>query len=676
MMDSLLTVIADVQQRILRAGGDLNAVLNLVAEQALRMAGADAAVVELREDDEMVYRAVAGTASPFLGLRLSVHESLSGTVALSGEPVVCADCAKDPRVDQAAARSVGARSMVLMPLRYGSETVGVLKVYAAVPGRFTTAHLETLELLGGLMSTSITVARDSEERERLHARLLALFDAAPEAIYATDSEGRVTLWTPSAERLLGWRADEIQGLLLTVFPERCRAEAEQKLESLRAGQRLRGWETTHLTRDGQEIPVRVFAALKRDTGAAPRGIAFFAADIREEIVLRERLKQSQKLETIGRLAGGIAHDFNNMLTAIAGFSRLLIDDPELSQDQKENVEEILAAATRSAYITQQLLAYSRRQVLSPRPLDLNSILGGVRGLAGQLLGKNVEVEMMLDPDLWQVCADRGQMEQVILNLLTNARDAFGTEPGRVAIRTENTTVDAARAFTLGLDHPGAYVRLSLRDNGPGIPPDVLEHIFEPFFTTKHMTEGTGLGLATVEGVARQTGGAVTVESELGVGTTFTIYLPVADGLLPEADAAPAAAQVGQKPARILVVDDEAPIRKLMRKVLERAGHNVVDAAEPLAALEILRRDATRFDLVVSDVVMPQLNGFELWEQSRILAGPLPFLFVSGYVDEELGNAPALGGEDAAFLTKPFSPAQLVGAVAALLRGEPERATPP
>jgi two-component system, cell cycle sensor histidine kinase and response regulator CckA len=659
--DDVLAVVAETQQRIAEAGADVDAVLHLVAGQAQRITGADGAVVEMREGDEMVYRAAVGSVAAHVGLRLKVASSLSGHVMMTERPVLCVDAQTDSRVDGAAAATVGARSMILLPLRDLTGTVGVMQVLSPEPDTFDERDMKTLQVLAGLMSISIAVAAEKERSERLSRRLQAIFDAAPDAIYSMNVEGRITLWGPSAQELLGWRADEVVGLQPPFIPTHERAQFAERMALVMSGDTLRSWETVHCSPSGELIDIRLSAAPKRTASGEVAGTACFAHDIREEKRLQARLFQSQRLETIGRLAGGIAHDFNNMLTAISGFSRLLLTDPSLGPDQKDSVEEILAAAKRSSYITHQLLAYSRRQVLSPRSLDLNTILQGMRGIAGQLLGKNIAVEMILAPDLWPISADRGQIEQVLLNLLANARDAFGTEPGRVIVQTANVVLghDDAEAHDLP---QGQYVRLVVRDTGPGIPEHVLKHIFEPFYTTKQLTEGTGLGLATVEGVVRQTGGSVHVASEVGAGTTFEIYLPRGG------DAGPPDPAVSHKAASgahslILVVEDEAPVRNLMRKVLERGGHEVVTAASPLEALGLLAASGQSFHLVVSDVVMPDMSGFALWKRARETWPDLPFLFVSGYVEEQLDQSAHRDGS--AFLSKPFSPDELLAAVQGL-----------
>jgi two-component system, cell cycle sensor histidine kinase and response regulator CckA len=656
-----LAAVAETQQRITAAGADVNAVLHLVAEQAQRITGADGAVVEMREGEEMVYRAATGSAAAHVGLRLQVGSSLSGHVVLTDTPVLCMDTQTDARVDSAAAAKVGARSMILLPLRDVSGAVGVLKVLSPEPGTFEERDMKTLQVLAGLMSISIAVAAEKERSERLSRRLQAIFDAAPDAIYSLDVEGRVTLWGPSAQELLGWRADEVVGLQPPFIPDDEQAQFADRMALVMSGQTLRGWETVHCSSGGEHIDIRLSSAPKRAASGEILGTACFARDIREEKRLQARLVQSQRLETIGRLAGGIAHDFNNMLTAISGFSRLLLNDPTLGPDQKDSVEEILGAAKRSSYITHQLLAYSRRQVLSPRSLDLNTILHGMRGIASQLLGKSIEVDMILGQDLWPISADRGQIEQVLLNLLANARDAFGTNPGRVIVQTANVVLDQAEAEARDLPQ-GPYVRLVVQDTGPGIPEHVLSHIFEPFYTTKQLTEGTGLGLATVEGVVRQTGGSVHVDSELGVGTTFQIYLP-RGGEQGPTDLAVSQRAGSAALSRILVVEDEAPVRNLMRKVLERGGHEVITAASPLEALGLLARGEA-FDAVVSDVVMPDMNGFALWERTRQTWPNLPFLFVSGYVEEQLDQTAHRDGS--AFLSKPFSPEELLAAVEGLI----------
>lgn len=645
--------LAAVQARIAEAGADVDAVLELVAEQARRLTGADGAAVEMVEGDEIVYRAAVGSAAPFVGLRLDLRQSLSGAAALSGRPLFCPDSEADDRVDREAARKVGARSMILQPLLRGGRGVGVLKVMSAEPHRFDDGDGHLLGVVAGLMAASIAAAEQSR-------RLQALFEAAPDAIFAADREGRLTLWSPSAERLYGWREEEVLGSTFPMVPQTEAESHRSRFVDLLEGE-ASSWEAGHRARDGSEIAVAVSAAPRRDAEGRVMGAVFFARDVAERNRLQEELTRARKLEGIGRLAGGVAHDFNNMLTAITGFGKLLIDDDSLSEDQRESVAQILEAARRSSYITHQLLAYSRQQVLDPRPVDLNQVIEEMRGVVGHLLGKSITLDLRLDDDLPTLLADKGQIEQVVLNLLVNAKEAIAPEPGRVTIRTEMVVVeegDEEREIPAG-----RYVRLTVRDSGRGIPEEIRAHIFEPFYTTKELYQGTGLGLATVDGIVYQCGGHVAVESEEGEGTTFRIHLPVTESAAPGADAPVTGSSAPV--ATVLVVEDEDAVRRLVVRILEEAGHTVIAASLPGEALALMEDRGGDVDLVVSDVVMPEMTGFQLVETLRESRPSLPALFVSGYVEDELERD--LPEEGARFLAKPFRPDDLTGAVADLVR---------
>lgn len=654
-----LAVVARLQKQIVEAGSDEDRVMDLVARQAMEVTGADGSVIELQEGDEMVYRAVAGTASPHLGLRLGLRSSLSGRATLEGRAMVSDDTEEDPRVDREASRKIGVRSMVIVPLQTESRTLGVLKVLASEPSRFAEEDLELLSVLAGLMSVSIIAAQEAGSRRVLTRHLQALFEAAPDAIFVVDLEQRVTLWSPSAEKLYGWSAGEVVGRRPPMIPTTRMEGFSAALRTVTSGENVAGVETVHETRHGSELQVSLSGAPKRDTDGQVVGAAFFARDIRDEKALQARIMGSQRLEAIGRLAGGIAHDFNNMLTAISGFGRLLLDDSALPKPHRSHVEEILRAASRSAYITQQLLAYSGRQVLQSRSIDVNAVVNQMKTVVHHLLGNGIRLETDLDGGPCFVKVDEGQLEQVFLNLIANARDAIVPRPGLVRIETKlmpAERVDAELGFS-----QGRLVRLSIRDDGAGMSEEVASRVFEPFFTTKGLSEGTGLGLATVEGIVHQSGGRITVDSTPGRGTTFEIYLPA----LEEEAVSPGATRSSQGvrdplPRTILLVEDEDAIRRLLERVLERYGHQVLPADLPSTAMEIMSRRGAEIDLLVSDVVMPEMTGHDLLAALRKEWPDLPCLFISGYVEDEVARHGSM--DRTAFLGKPFEPRELVEAL--------------
>jgi two-component system, cell cycle sensor histidine kinase and response regulator CckA len=385
--------------------------------------------------------------------------------------------------------------------------------------------------------------------------------------------------------------------------------------------------------------------------------------VTERKQLEEQLLQSQKLEAIGRLAGGVAHDFNNMLTAIGGYTSLALEYADGGTPLRADLEEIGKATDRAATLTRQLLAFSRKQVLKPELLNLNGIVLELESMLRPLIGEDVALTTRLEPALGPIQADPGQLHQVVMNLVVNARDAMPAG-GSVTIQTANADVDGDNDDSI---EPGRYVTLTVRDTGEGIDERTLAQIFEPFFTTKESGKGTGLGLATVYGIVKQSGGYVAVESEVGIGSAFTIYLRRADEARqpqlepPLAPAPPPAAATHQR--TVLVVEDEDVVRGLVHQVLESGGYEVLVAADGAEALRLAHR--RNIDLLLTDMTMPGLGGEEVASRLRADLPRLKVIYMSGYADSGLLSAGALP-DGAAFLEKPFTFAALTEAVGALL----------
>ncbi|MBK9066388.1 MAG: response regulator [Gemmatimonadetes bacterium] len=423
---------------------------------------------------------------------------------------------------------------------------------------------------------------------------------------------------------------------------------------IRAGYRLADSESHERDREGHP---KVF--LNNLIGIIDRGHLVRAWGTQRDITLQRQLeeeaRQSRKMETAGRLAGGIAHDFNNLLTAILGTSELLLSGLAPGTAEREDVEEIKRAATRAANLTRQLLAFSRRQVLQPRTLDLNQLVFGVETMLRRLIGEHITLGTTAAADLWRVRADPGQLEQVIVNLCVNARDAMPTG-GSLVVETANVHFPGAAHGAEAIMPAGPYVLLTVTDTGTGMEPQTLGHIFEPFFTTKEPGRGTGLGLATVYGIVKQSGGFIFVETERGRGSRFRIYLPRVEGVVegPEATAEPAPARAT---GTILLVEDEEAVRRLARRVLEEVGYRVLEAADGAEALRLADRWDDAIDLVVTDVIMPGMSGQELSARLRQQRPWLKILYVSGYTDDAILQHGTLL-PNTSFLQKPFTPAGL------------------
>lgn len=367
----------------------------------------------------------------------------------------------------------------------------------------------------------------------------------------------------------------------------------------------------------------------------------------------EKLRQAQKMEAIGRLAGGIAHDFNNLLTAIFGYTDLLLLQTDPNEWRRDDIIEIDKAAQRAAALTQQLLAFSRKQILQPKIIDLNSIVFDLEKMLRRVIGEDVELVTVTDPQLGQVKADPGQIEQVIMNLVVNARDAM-PRGGKLIIETTNIHLDKAYASRHIAVEPGHYVQLTITDSGEGVDEATLAQIFEPFFTTKERGKGTGLGLSTVYGIVKQSGGNIWVYSEVGLGSSFKIYLPrVLDSqALTNSNANfPKRSVTGSE--TILLAEDDVEIRKLMRRILKQSGYNILDACNGAEAFKLYKETAGDIHLVITDLVMPVMGGLELATQLRDLNPKLHFLFTSGYSDRAIDQQEILT-DRAAFMEKPFT----------------------
>ncbi len=399
------------------------------------------------------------------------------------------------------------------------------------------------------------------------------------------------------------------------------------------------------------------AALARVNDELRREMADRQAAESARNALEEQLRHAQKMEAIGRLSGGIAHDFNNLLTAIRGYSELLLTSLAGSP-LRADVEEIFNAAERAATLTGQLLAFSRRQILSPEIVVLNQRVMDMSRMLNRLIGEHIAIDLHLATDLWSVRADAAQLEQVLVNLALNARDAM-PDGGRLAIETANREIAAAQARLLEIS-PGSFVELAVRDTGVGIPADVQGRIFEPFFTTKPKGAGTGLGLSMVYGFVRQSGGAVSVQSEPGRGSSFSLLLPRTDDTTTAPPTPRTLAPARQGTGTILIAEDERALRRLTATVLRQAGYQTIEASDGQQALDLYTVHSRSIVMVVTDVVMPRMGGIELAKRLRQVRPGIPLLFVTGYVDQ----SEALHEQGTPVLLKPFSPDALLKAVSA------------
>jgi PAS domain S-box-containing protein len=517
---------------------------------------------------------------------------------------------------------------------------------------------------------------DRYEAERTRALLAAIVETSNDAIISKRLDGTITSWNAAAERLFGYSAQQAVGQPITILvPPDQRDEERALLECIAAGDRIDHYETVRSTKAGELVAVSISLAPIMDAYGAVVGVSKTARDLtaqrRADEILRrteEQLRHAQKMDAVGRLAGGVAHDFNNVLSVILSCGEMLLDEMKPGEPMRADVEEIRKAGKRAAELTRQLLMFSRQQVLAPKVLDLNEVLASMDKMLQRLLGADVDLVSLPAPRLGRVRVDPSSIEQVIMNLAVNARDAMPTG-GKLTMETGNVVLDDAYAREhLGVK-PGPHVMLAVSDTGTGIDKPTLARIFEPFFTTKAAGKGTGLGLSTVFGIAQQSGGSVRVYSEPGSGTTFKLYLPrVTDAV----DAVDASAPLGTSRGSetILLVEDDDQVRSVAGGILRRSGYHVIDARN--AAEALVRSDSHRavIDLLLSDVVMPQMSGPELAKRLSSTRPAMKVLCMSGYTDDSIVRHGVLAAR-VAYLQKPFTPGALTTKVREVLGRSPQ-----
>ena len=492
------------------------------------------------------------------------------------------------------------------------------------------------------------------EQERLEAesKFRTAFHANPESITITTlEEGRYVEVNNAFIATMGYERSELIGksaLELDVWADK--RDRVPLADKLRRGERLTDTEVRFRTKSGAEREMVLSADLVQVQGQLC--ILSILRDVTEQRLLEQRFQQAQRMEAVGRLAGGVAHDFNNLLMITSANAELL----EKAKHDPESVEryarQVHTAAGRGAALTRQLLAFSRQQILSPSVLNLNTVITDLWKMLPRLLGEDVETILSLDPQLGNVSADRAQLEQVLMNLALNARDAM-PQGGQLTIRTTNVETDDGFAKTQSTEAwNGPCVLLAVSDTGAGMSPEVQTHIFDPFFTTKKLGKGTGLGLATVYGIVRQSGGSISVASEVGRGSTFRIYLPRVQETAQRVETSVQADPVPSGAGTILLVEDELSLRELMSEYLREKGYRVVEAGTGEAALEICKSRTEPIDLLITDIVMPGSSGPAVAKQILEMQPGLRTIFMSGYADRKLG--PEVLGQNAAFFQKPFN----------------------
>ncbi len=559
-----------------------------------------------------------------------------------------------------------------VPLKTPTETIGVLVVqHYQNENAYDQRDLEFLDSVGGHIALAIDRRRNEEALRKSESMFRLLFSHTPLPTWVFDTEtGKFLEVNEAATKQYGFTEEEFKRM--TVFDIRPASDRASKDDvwhdpALRAFHRGQ-WR--HQSKDGRVFKVELVEHELEYAGRRVRLVV--AQDISERQSLEEQLRQAQKMEAVGRLAGGVAHDFNNLLMVIKGHTELLLGSLNPADPARRKIEQIERSADRATGLTRQLLAFSRMQVLQPRSINLNSIVEEMGKLIPRLIGEDIELVIRTSPDVGTIRADASQMEQIIMNLAVNSRDAM-PKGGKLIIETSNADLDGAYKVAHPVVKPGRYVLLAVSDTGIGMDAETQAHIFEPFFTTKEQGKGTGLGLSTVYGVVKQSGGFIWVYSEIGKGATFKIYLPRVDGAAEEAGQVSPPSQVLRGTETILLAEDEEDVREVAREFLESAGYRVLLAANGAEALTRAAECTGAIELVLTDMVMPGMTGHELVRRLRQQRPEFGVIYMSGYSEQAAAEA-TKSDPTAAVLTKPFSRAAILRAVREILQRMPKKSS--
>ena len=549
----------------------------------------------------------------------------------------------------------GSRSLDWMgvPLKVNNHTFGALVVQTYSKNiRYGERDKEILTFVARQLASAVEIKKNEQALRRSEARYRSLVQSSVYGIYRSSLEGRFLDVNPALITMLGYGSAEEVLLLDPTKDVFAHAEEHNRLiEEFRGTGRLDGIEVKWKRNDGKSITVRISGRAVSSADEPADVLEAIAEDVTDRRVLEDQFRQAQKMEAVGRLAGGVAHDFNNLLMVISGYAEVMLSALESDHRLREKALAIQQASDRATTLTRQLLAFSRKQLLELKVVDVNAIVADMERLLRPLIGENVEFVTKFSPEAAQTRADAGQLEQVLMNLVVNAKDAMPTG-GTLTIQTEKIVVDESHRRGPTFIRPADYVVLSVSDTGMGMDKETQSRIFEPFFTTKEKGKGTGLGLSTVYGIVKQSGGYVMVQSEVGRGTTFQIYLPRVEGVA-EKHTTPAAPTALGGSETVLLVEDEESVRQLVRETLAAKGYRVMEAANGENGAIVAAQYDGKIDLVITDVVMPGMGGRELVKQLAQTRPETKVLYLSGYTEDAIINEGTMES-GAAFLQKPFT----------------------
>ena len=572
----------------------------------------------------------------------------------TGEPLLATPEVLEAMEDRGEVARNGSKSLDWMgvPLKVNNHTFGALVVQTYSKNiRYGERDKEILTFVARQVASAVEIKRNEQALRRSEARYRSLVQSSVYGIYRSSLEGRFLDINPALITMLGYGSpDEV--LLLDpendVFaqPE----EHDRLIEEFRRTGRLDGFEVKWKRKDGSAITVRISGRAVSSADEPADVLEAIAEDVTDRRALEDQFRQAQKMEAVGRLAGGVAHDFNNLLMVISGYAEVILAQVDPASPLLEKGRAIQLAADRATTLTRQLLAFSRKQLLELKVVDVNAIVQDMERLLRPLIGENIDLVTILSPEAAHTRADAGQLEQVIMNLVVNAKDAMPTG-GRLTLRTENVALDEDHRRSQQFIRPGNYVTLMVSDTGMGMDRETQSRIFEPFFTTKEKGKGTGLGLSTVYGIVKQSGGYVTVQSELGRGTAFQIYLPRVEGAAEKHSVAVPEAVGGTE--TILLVEDEESVRQLVRDTLAAKGYKVLEAENGEAGVAAAAHHKGKLDLIITDVVMPGMGGREMVKQLMETRPGTRVLYLSGYTEDAIISDGSIE-KGTAFLQKPFT----------------------
>jgi two-component system, cell cycle sensor histidine kinase and response regulator CckA len=582
-----------------------------------------------------------------------LERSCTDYVFRTGQPMIITGQVFDQLVARGEVELVGTPSStwIGVPLRTPVATIGVLVLqHYEDTNAYTKRDLEFLSSIGGQIAFAIERKRSEERARASEARLRVLIEQLPAVLWTVDRDLRFTSVLGTGLARLGLKPDEIVGASLHEYFE----TADQTFVPIASHRRAIAGEPVTFQVEWKGGSYACHVEPLRGADGESQGAICMALDVTDRKRLEEQFRQAQKMEAVGRLAGGIAHDFNNLLMVIQGYADLMTERLPADDPLQRNAGQIQVAAQRATSLTRQLLAFSRKQILDPKVLNIQSVVADMEEILHRLIGEDIELKTSAGSDLGLVKADRSQLEQVIMNLAVNARDAMPSG-GRLIIETSNVDLDARFSSHPVMRTPGKYVMLTVTDNGCGMDAATQAHIFEPFFTTKEKGKGTGLGLATVYGIVKQSDGYIWVYSEPGHGTSFKVYLPrIAEERsaeilcsLPDSDAIPRGFET------VLLVEDENGVRELAREYLEKCGYEVIQASNGKEALELAASYGEPIHLLMTDVVMPGMSGRELADRISRIRTDIRILYMSGYTEQAVVHH-GIVEEDAILLQKPFT----------------------